>query len=799
MINHKLASLKFSLIITIGLFLPLIISYWGRPVSAAQLSGVAMAQSSNYLFLANSNNGKLLVFNNSGPEAGTLVQTITLGNAPSDLLINGDKLYVALSGSRLIKVINKNTLEVVGELSAPKMPFDLAIDGNLLWSTVSRNNGADYKPFVFYLDPDGLSATSAVGEWTGGQSLVGNEQILINPNNHMAYIAGSGYSPDNIQKFNLSIPASVVFVGQNAHGALGSNGREMNFSADYSKIYYSTGSGGNSSAGYSVVVVNPDDLTKTASMVIGAYPNANAVYGGLLYAGKEAYYDANDVSVFDGNNVPIKTYSLPNNESLVARGISAGPGLFAATNKFLYSLDQEGNQYHQIYNFVTDQIVVPQDEDLYEGDGTYDLVAGDRVKLNNGVIVEPIYTETGVEPYDFKNVAFKVYDSDSNYLGITEITRVGWQPLVATLGGHRFEVFVFSLGTNVGTWFSKIAFVSNNSAQCNHWIYSSWGNCVMNSQHRTIVSLSQNCQSNNSATNLSRPCSTVVITPTSTMPTSTIPASTTNPIITPTSTIPTSSVNDIIDHPVTPHDPLVIFTNQAKSLWDGRIDQLLSEIKQLRSQLLEQAAELKYLKAFTSEMRGLTSDMQMAIKTFITYGVDDNTIKLGEGERAAVISSYKAAFNKLPQTEAELTDTIKIANGRFPTITSNKAEQKAKEQFYKIYKRVADLSDANDTAAIQVMAYGLRQQAKNRNLNSEKLGIKTFKNIYGYNPKTTEDWNIMQAITYSGATRKIDSDKDGLADETEIKLGTDLNNPDSDGDGYKDGIEVLMGYDPLKR
>jgi len=51
------------------------------------------------------------------------------------------------------------------------------------------------------------------------------------------------------------------------------------------------------------------------------------------------------------------------------------------------------------------------------------------------------------------------------------------------------------------------------------------------------------------------------------------------------------------------------------------------------------------------------------------------------------------------------------------------------------------------------MAYGLRQKAENRNLNSEKAGIKIFKNIFGVVPKTTEDWNAMQAITYSGATR----------------------------------------------
>lgn len=66
----------------------------------------------------------------------------------------------------------------------------------------------------------------------------------------------------------------------------------------------------------------------------------------------------------------------------------------------------------------------------------------------------------------------------------------------------------------------------------------------------------------------------------------------------------------------------------------------------------------------------------------------------------------------------------------------------------------------------------------------------------------------------------FDSDGDSLADEEEIKIGTDPNvydtdqdnlndgvelryktdplNPDSDGDGYLDGDEVISGFDPTK-
>jgi len=225
----------------------------------------------------------------------------------------------------------------------------------------------------------------------------------------------------------------------------------------------------------------------------------------------------------------------------------------------------------------------------------------------------------------------------------------------------------------------------------------------------------------------------------------------------------------------------------------------LDQIGELRDQIREQSARLKYLNKLSDSIDLLTSRMQEAINSFVTYGSDNNTKALGEGERAAVIYSYKQAYNKLPSTEEELADAIKIANGRWPSIKSPEAEKKAKERFQEIYKKIPDMENPSDNAAVTVMAYGLRQTASNRNLESEKAGIKTFTSIYGHAPSSTEDWNMMQAITYSGSSRGIDSDGDFLIDSREIELGTDPHKRDTDGDGYLDGVEVANGFDPLSR
>ena len=128
--------------------------------------------------------------------------------------------------------------------------------------------------------------------------------------------------------------------------------------------------------------------------------------------------------------------------------------------------------------------------------------------------------------------------------------------------------------------------------------------------------------------------------------------------------------------------------NAKNLLSDNKLDAILAELKQLRSVVKEQQTQIKHLKGLVQNVKEISEEAQGAISNFITYGVDDNTQKLGEGERAAVMFSYKAAFDKLPETEEELADAIKIANGRWPSITSDEAEKKLKLNLRKYIKEM---------------------------------------------------------------------------------------------------------------
>jgi hypothetical protein len=66
----------------------------------------------------------------------------------------------------------------------------------------------------------------------------------------------------------------------------------------------------------------------------------------------------------------------------------------------------------------------------------------------------------------------------------------------------------------------------------------------------------------------------------------------------------------------------------------------------------------------------------------------------------------------------------------------------------------------------------------------------------GYNDKTEID-NWYSPLVAGKKMKNVDTDKDDLDDEFELKLGTGINDPDSDDDGYWDGLEVARGYSPL--
>ncbi|MDD5290715.1 MAG: hypothetical protein PHZ04_01230 [Patescibacteria group bacterium] len=305
---------------------------------------------------------------------------------------------------------------------------------------------------------------------------------------------------------------------------------------------------------------------------------------------------------------------------------------------------------------------------------------------------------------------------------------------------------------------------------CTSWTYSSWGTCSSSGQQtRTVVSSSpsgctggspvttQSCTPASSSSSSSpgasatpAPAATPAAEETTT--TETTPTTTETPTTVATPAATAEKVSTTAGVPATDSAGKVTLeqmTADATAVASADVNQVIAEMGVSR----DTAAEKTYSEGIVAKVvtgASVTAEIRNTINNFVTYGTKA-TKSLGAGERAGVVNSFKAALGKLPTTEADWNDVIKIANGRWPSQISKAAEDKATINFKKVYLRDPDRKNAHDDAAVTVMAYGLRPA--DRNLNSEKAAIKSFKAIYGYAPSAATAWDVVRAIAYSGATR----------------------------------------------
>ncbi len=183
----------------------------------------------------------------------------------------------------------------------------------------------------------------------------------------------------------------------------------------------------------------------------------------------------------------------------------------------------------------------------------------------------------------------------------------------------------------------------------------------------------------------------------------------------------------------------------AEQIADGNWTSILNSL----NILISPAKQDNYTELLTLNLN-LSADEIQALNFFITYGTK-TTRHLGAGERAGVLASYKRAFGYLPTSQSQWQDVIKIARGHWPSAYSQQAEAQAREKFLLIYKRQANEAAQADKSALMLIAYGLRPSK--RRVGAEKQAIGIFTHIFKHLPMSAEDWDIVRAIAYSGATR----------------------------------------------
>jgi pimeloyl-ACP methyl ester carboxylesterase len=167
---------------------------------------------------------------------------------------------------------------------------------------------------------------------------------------------------------------------------------------------------------------------------------------------------------------------------------------------------------------------------------------------------------------------------------------------------------------------------------------------------------------------------------------------------------------------------------------------------------------------------------------------------LGAGKLPFIINSSSNKFssgnaNYSGKSQAPLTLSLLSDNGVMEFQISNIQPSYGYELTVKknneIFEPIAVIDETNIVVIPKVTNVGIYQY--------KVMGKDSANNILESNP-------ISYVVTPNGAGPVgLDSDGDGLDDETELLLGTDPYNPDTDGDGLPDGYEYyILGTDPLK-
>ncbi len=134
------------------------------------------------------------------------------------------------------------------------------------------------------------------------------------------------------------------------------------------------------------------------------------------------------------------------------------------------------------------------------------------------------------------------------------------------------------------------------------------------------------------------------------------------------------------------------------------------------------------------------------LQLFMAYGNSWATMRLGEGERRAVL---KDLLETLATPNLSAVDLDRVTRGVKPFARNLKQEQKQLEvvrrTFRRIYKHDPIFSTPSENLAWNALMYRLRFP---RVLAAESEGIRRFQTTYGSKPQTPYDWATVRVMGY---------------------------------------------------
>ncbi|MFH0955880.1 MAG: cellulase family glycosylhydrolase [Candidatus Falkowbacteria bacterium] len=163
-----------------------------------------------------------------------------------------------------------------------------------------------------------------------------------------------------------------------------------------------------------------------------------------------------------------------------------------------------------------------------------------------------------------------------------------------------------------------------------------------------------------------------------------------------------------------------------------------------QQELIEAAEQVNQIKD------NLPREFQLRLESYLINGADANSVILGEKGRRVILANFAAVFGHEPSNENEWQDLMRINNGYWPSGISQTGENKAKEDFKKIFKRASDMNNNSDKHAVKILTYDIRQRSGERSLGKERTAIAKFIKIFRRLPSSSTDWRFVHVLAYSG-------------------------------------------------
>ncbi len=209
-----------------------------------------------------------------------LVDTIAVGGDPRGMALSrdGSKLYVAQASANAIAVLDLATLTLQAPIATAEPVQYLAVDNRdrIYAAPLSTNRT------IYLIDPASGLTTEP---FPYSCSACYRPLLQMNAAGTILYAANQGLSPGTLAKYDVS-GDTPVFLWQNGHGDLGSNGQDLWLSQTEEHIFYPVGGGNRILGGYDIARIDADGMGVLGAYLTGAYPRelVTSPDGAVVYA-----------------------------------------------------------------------------------------------------------------------------------------------------------------------------------------------------------------------------------------------------------------------------------------------------------------------------------------------------------------------------------------------------------------------------------------------------------------------------------------------------------------------------------